>query len=133
MPEVIAVLDPEVGSREFTTIRIGESANGIHIFGPYRVGDIPFSQPPAGQHRLTVDQRPIALDEVPSDLGSTFEDRMRNVRLINSIRLDGKYGTTIGNSEYRNRSHRREDVLIRPEIRTAIEEDRLVVPPSSHA
>ena len=48
MPEVITVLEAEVESRKFPSIQIAEGENGIHIFGPYRVGDIPFSQPPAG-------------------------------------------------------------------------------------
>ena len=129
MRDVIAWPIPEVESREYLSIRIAHEKNGMHIFGHYRVGDIPFSQPPRGQPRLTAGRKPIKIDEAPEDPGATFEGRMRTVRLANSIRLGGNYGATIGNRDYRNQEPRREVGILRPGIRIAPEEARAVVPP----
>ena len=125
-------------SREFPAIQIVEETTGINMFAPYRVGDIPFSIPsenPANQSRPTVDQRPITIDDIPLDPGMTFDDRMATVRLINSIRLDGNYGTLTGNRDYRHHAPPRFRTVeqMRPQIFITPEDAHRHVPPPAPA
>ena len=69
MHESIIQTTPVVESRGFQSVQISDATN---VFVPYRVGEIPRPSPRAGETRMNIDQRPIAIDEAPYGTGVSF-------------------------------------------------------------